>query len=123
MLIIVTILFILGGACLSSVLFQMIQVGQILGFWQNVLEALYAKGWTKLEMFLGGCYKCFGNFIGHITFGAYLLFQYYHDWIGWWNVLVYFFFIPSVITFHQLLYSKISKSEKENELLDKQLEE
>lgn len=123
MLIIITILFILGGACLSSVLFQMIQGGQILGAWQRVLEWVYSKGWKKMEMFLGGCYKCFGNFIGHVSFGAYLLFQAHYYWIGWWNVMVYFFFISSVITLHQLVYSRISKAEKENEMLDKQLEQ
>lgn len=96
MQVLLAILFILGAACLSWVMFQAIQPGQMLGAWQRVLDKAYTRS-KMLEMFLGGCYKCFAHLWGVVGFVAYLLAQYKYDWLGWWNALIYFGFVPAVI--------------------------
>ncbi len=89
--------FILTSICLTWVLFQAIQSDQILGFWTRlVLDKLYRKAEESsthrfLEMFLGGCYKCFSNFIGQLTFIIYV--SLFHVEYGWWNVLIYFLYV------------------------------
>lgn len=91
------LLFILTSICLTWVLFQAIQRDQIFGFWTRlVLDPLYKKSNNNeshrfLEMFLGGCYKCFSNFIAQLTFSIYLIL--FHVEYGWWNILVYFLYV------------------------------
>lgn len=90
-------LFILTSICLTWVLFQMIQRDQILGLWTRlVLDKFYRKSEESsthrfLEMFLGGCYKCFSNFIAQLTFSIYLIL--FHVEYGWWNILIYFLYV------------------------------
>lgn len=106
-------LFILTTICLTWVLFQAIQREQILGFWTRiVLDKLYAKAEESnsarfLEMFLGGCYKCFSNFIAQTTFSVYLFLFYYE--YGWWNVLVYFLYVSVCIVGSNLIGKWLSE--------------
>lgn len=72
----------------TFVLFNMIQEGQLLGGWQNVLERIYKEN-RLLAMFLGDCDKCFSNFIGQVSFIIFLVLEYNLQWWGWWNVLVW----------------------------------
>lgn len=96
MIIIITIFIVIAVACCAWVLHQMIQEGQILGKWQIVLGNAYRIN-PFLEMFLGGCYKCFAHFIGILSFPAYLAIQYQLCWIGYWNVLMYVGYVSMVI--------------------------
>lgn len=99
--------FIVMTPCLTYVLFNMIQEGQLLGGWQRVLDKVYAKN-RFLAMFLGDCDKCFSNFIAHVTLFIYLIIQYNNDFWGWWDILLYFTYVPLniVLSVFILTYSR-----------------
>src|SRR5688500_1556472 len=110
-LLIITPIFILCSACLAWVLYQMIQPGQLLEAWQGVLDRAYKVN-PLLEMFLGGCYKCFSNFISQITFIIYLVCQYHIHWMGWWNVAIYFAYPASSIVIAMLIDKALQNDTK-----------
>lgn len=96
MLILITILFIIATSGMTYVLYNMIQPGNLLEGWNKVLDRVYSYN-KFLEMFLGGCDKCFANFISQVSFIVYLIVQYHTDWLGWWNVLIWFVYFPTCI--------------------------
>ena len=104
----IALISILSSACLSYVLFQMIQPDQILGGWQKVLDKVYSKS-IPLAMLLGHCYKCFAHLIGLIGFILYLWVQYNINWLGWWNVLIYLGFVPAVIVVSLFINKHLSE--------------
>lgn len=81
-------------ACLTWVLTAAIDDGEALnGYYQWLLE--YERKGNRLKAnFLGLCPKCFSHLISLVTFCLYLFVQYNIGWLGWWNVLIYFFYIP-----------------------------
>jgi hypothetical protein len=94
--ILLPILFILATSGLTYVLYNMIQPGNLLEGWQNVLDKVYSYS-RFLEMFIGGCDKCFANMLSQISFIIYLIVQYNTKWLGLWNILIWFVYFSSCI--------------------------
>lgn len=113
--IVLLISFIILTPCLTYVLFMMIQHGQLLGKWQEVLDKIYSKN-RFLAMFLGDCDKCFANCMSQITFIVYLLIQYNNEWLGWWNVLIWFLYFPLCVVLSVILINYIKRLGKISEL-------
>lgn len=123
-ILLITLAFITGSACLAWVLYQMIQPGQLLEAWQRVLDKVYKKS-RLLEMFLGGCYKCFANFIAQVTFCFYLYLQYSVTWLGLWNIAVYLGYTSASIVLAMVLDKFLQTGNHESRLqeLENKLEQ
>lgn len=117
-LLILIISFLIMTPCLTYVLYIMIQPGQFLEGWQKVLDKAYSYH-RFLEMFLGGCDKCFAHFISIITFIIMFVLQLLVDKIefaGWWNVLLYFIYVPLNIVTSVILINFIQNIGKVSDL-------
>lgn len=111
----ITILFIIATSGLTYVLYNMIQPGNLLEGWQRVLERVYSYN-RFLEMFLGGCDKCFANMVSQISFIIYLIVQYNTKWLGLWNILIWFVYFTSCIILSVFIINYLRSLGKKSEL-------
>lgn len=89
------------------------QKGQILGFWQRVLDYLYGNESLRfLEKPLGGCYLCFSNLISVIA--IVLLWIYsgrpFESIIG--SLLVSSFLVSTITMLSVLLHGHLTKEKQ-----------
>lgn len=70
------IIFALSGWAIFPFLYKAIQVGQMFGSWQKVLEKLYGAGWFNLSKFLGDCMICFAHCVAWLILAMNILCTY-----------------------------------------------
>ena len=105
MFIATTILFIIGNASLSFLLYFSIQSGQWLDLifkWQKMLRNFDISGTKKGLIFhkiLGGCSLCFAHLIAFLGFWAYFIFVTnlcQDNLFSWWKwFILYFIYVPT----------------------------